>query len=195
MTGKTFASCIAIAAVVGVAGLGAQAPSGQAQERAGSQQHSMKGMSEAEFVPMMVKHHQDGIAMAQHEEQNGSSAEVKALAAKIRQSQERDLPELKQHAQHVAGSAKGTSGHDAHDKQMEQQSQAVMKRLKSASGQALDHAFLEEMAKHHQQAIDMAQGAKLTTPAIKTMAQKMVAGQRQELGEIKKLLAAHGASK
>ena len=78
---------------------------------------------------------------------------------------------------------------------MEQHSQAVTKRLTSATGQAVDHAFLDEMAKHHQQAISMAEGAKLQTPEIKQIAQKMVSGQRQELAELKKLEAAHGKSK
>lgn len=178
----------AVISWLGVASVLAQAPSDHAQHTRPPQ--TMKGMAEAAFVPMMVKHHQDGIDMARHEEQNGSSAQVKALAAKIRQSQERELTELKSHAEH-ATTATGTSGQADHEKMMEQQSQATMKRLQTASGEALDHAFLEEMAKHHQQAISMTEGAKLQTPAIKQLAQKMVSGQRQELTELKKLQGAH----
>ena len=191
MTRQALGSCIAMAAVALIAAgdLRAQTPSGQGQ-RAESQQPMMKGMTEAEFVPMMIKHHQDGIAMARHEEQNGSSAEVKALAAKIRQSQERELAELKSHGEH-AGGTKGTSGHADHDKMMEQHSQATMKRLKSASGQALDHAFLEEMAKHHEQAIGMAESAKIQNAQLKQLVQKMISGQRQELSELKKQQASH----
>ena len=172
-------------ALAGLASIWAQTPSGRG---AGTEQHqqSMKGMTEAEFVPMMIKHHQDGIQMTQLEEKGGSSGEVKALATKIRQSQEQDLPELKRHSQHG-----GPAAHEGHDKMMEQQSAATMKRLKSASGQALDHAFLEEMAKHHEMAIGMAESAKIQSPDLKNLVQKMIAGQRQELGELKKLLSAH----
>lgn len=187
MAGQKFGSFMAMAtvALAGVASIGAQTPSGRGQGTE-QQQQSMKGMTEAEFVPMMIKHHQDGIQMAQLEEKGGSSAEVKALAAKIRQSQEQDLPELKKQSQHAAG-----AGHQGHDKMMEQQSAATMKRLKSASGPALDHAFLEEMAKHHEMAIGMAESAKIQSPELTKLVQKMIAGQRQETSELKKLLSAH----
>ena len=196
MRGQGFGSWMVIAAVTLVAGaaVGAQTPSGQRQP-AQSQHQMMMGMSESEFVPMMIKHHQDGIQMAQLEEQKGASAEVKALAAKIREGQERDIPELKQHAHGSDAAATGTAGHEGHDKMMEEQSQATMKRLSLASGAALDHAFVEEMVKHHQMAIEMAQTAKIQNPELKKLAEKMVAGQRQELTELKKLQAAHGPAK
>ena len=159
------------------------------QVHQGPHQQMMHSMTEAEFVPMMIKHHQDGIQMSQLEEENGASADVKALAAKIRQAQERDIPELKKHSQHASTATGGPAGHD---KMMEPQSQMTMKRLKTASGAALDHAFLEEMAKHHQMAISMTEGVKLQNAELRQFAQKIAAGQRQELAELKKYLAAHG---
>lgn len=152
---------------------------------------STQSLSDAEFVPMMIKHHREGIQMAQLEEKTGGSAEVKALATRIRQSQQRDIPELERHAKPA-----GTSGSQAgHDKAMEQQSQATMTRLKSSSGAALDHAFLEEMAKHHEMAIQMSETAKLQDPELKRQAQQMVASQRKELAELKQHLAQHGPAK
>ena len=185
LTGLFFIAVI----MVGVgSGVRAQKP-----DAAGAGQHDqmmkgMMGMTDATFVPMMIKHHQHGIDMARLEEERGSSASVKALAGKIRQSQEKELAELKAHAEHVA---KGTSGHAEHDKMMEQQSQSMMAKLKSASGAALDHAFLEQMAKHHEGAVAMTEGAKLQDPELKKLAQKMLTSQRQELAELKKQLPAH----
>jgi uncharacterized protein (DUF305 family) len=157
---------------------------------AGHQQmmKGMMGMTDGMFVPMMIRHHQQGIEMARLEEERGSSSTVKALAAKIRQSQEKELAELKAHAGHAT---KGTSGLAEHDKMMEQQSQSMMAKLKSAAGTALDHAFLEQMAKHHDMAISMTEGAKLQNPELKKLAQKMLTGQRQELAELKKQLSTH----
>ena len=74
---------------------------------------------------------------------------------------------------------------------MEQNSQSMMAKLKSASGAALDHAFLEQMAKHHEGAIAMTESAKIEDPELKKLAQKMLTGQRQELAELKKQLSAH----
>jgi uncharacterized protein (DUF305 family) len=192
MTNKTISVLVAAMLVGFGSGVRAQKP-----HTAGADQHDqmmkgMMGMTDAMFVPMMIKHHQQGIEMARLEEERGSAASVKALAAKIRQSQEKDLPELKSHVDLVA---KGTSGQDDHDKMMERQGQMMMTRLKSASGSALDHAFLDQMAKHHEGAIAMTEGAKLQDPELKKVAQKMLTGQRQELAELKKELAAHAPSK
>lgn len=182
---------IAMCSVICLISVGAVAAQSQKPATSGrdTQHHQMmQGMTDADWVMMTMKHHQHGIEMARLEEQRGESASVKALAAKIRQSQEGDLKELKPHSKHHA---KGTSGHADHEKMMEQQGQKTMGRLKSASGSALDHAFLEEMAKHHEMAISMTEGAKLQDPELKKLASKMVAGQRQELGELKKQLSAH----
>lgn len=180
---------VAAITIVGVAGgVHAQKPDGASGTQHEQMMKGMMGMTDAMFAPMMIKHHQQGIEMARLEEERGSSASVKALAGKIRQSQEKELAELKAHAEHFA---KGTSGHAEHDKMMEQQSQSMMAKLKSASGAALDHAFLEQMAKHHEGAIAMTESAKLQDPELKKLAQKMVAGQRGELAELKKQLFAH----
>lgn len=157
-------------------------------------QQMMQGLTDAPFVQMMSKHHQQGIEMARMEEERGASVSVKQLAAKIRQSQEKELAELKAHSEHHAG-ATGTAGSSERDKMMDEQSQTMMSRLKSASGAALDHAFLDEMANHHQMAISMTESAKLQDPALKKLGQKMIAGQRQELSELKKELSSHGAPK
>ena len=66
-----------------------------------------------------------------------------------------------------------------------------MKGLKAASGAGLDHAFLEQMIKHHQSAIDLAVGAKLQNAELKKLATKVAADQRREVTELKKLLSAH----
>ena len=184
MTTLFFIGAITIALA---GGAHAQKPDSAAQHA--QMMKGMMGMTDAMFVSMMVKHHQHGIEMARLEEDRGSAASVKALAAKIRQSQEKELTELKAHSEHMT---KGTSGHGEHDKMMEQQSQSMMATLKSASGAALDHAFLEQMVKHHEMAISMTEGAKLLDPEVKKLAQKMLTSQRQELTELKKQLSAHG---
>ena len=191
------ARLVACTAVTLAAGQFASAQTPKPSDQHASHEMMKGAMTEAEFVPMMIKHHQGGIEMARVEEERGSSAAVKALATKIRQSQEREIGELKAHSQHAAG-AQGTRGHKEHadhNKMMEQQSQATMKRLRSASGEALDHAFLEEMAKHHQMAIHMIERTKFQNAELNKMAQKMATGQREELKELKKLEGAHKPSK
>lgn len=140
-------------------------------------------MTDAEWVGMMLKHHQDGIAMSRLEEKGGASSEVKALAAKIREGQERDVPDLQKHQSHV-GAPGATHADDM--KHMEAESQQSMKRLQSVSGPALDQAFVQEMSKHHQQAINMVTSTTFKHADVRAMAQKMASTQKQELAELKK---------
>jgi uncharacterized protein (DUF305 family) len=190
MTKKITHLILVVATTIGgfAGGVYAQKPGAGSGAQHEQMMKGMMGMTDAMFVPMMIKHHQHGIEMARLEEARGSAAAVKALATKIRQSQAKELAELKAHAEHVA---KGTSGQAEHGETMDLQSQSMIATLKSASGATLDHAFLEQMAQHHEGAIAMAEGAKLQDPELKKLAQKMVAGQRQELGELKKQLSAH----
>ena len=185
---NTLAACLALGALSfgwSAAPL-AQTPA----EPSKGQEHQkmMKGLTDAAFVPLMVKHHQHGVEMARDEEARGVSAEVKKLALKIRTAQEGELTQLKAHLAHVGASSAGTV---EHEKMMDQEAQVTMKRLKAATGAGLDHAFLEEMIKHHQSAIDMAVGAKLQNADLKKMATKMASAQRQEVATMKKILSSH----
>jgi len=189
MTKKTMAVVVVAAITVGLAErAGAQKPGSAGTGQHDQMMKGMTGMTDAMFVPMMVKHHEQGIEMARLEEARGSSASVKTLAAKIRQSQEKELGELKAHAQHATA---GTSGRGEHDKMLEQRSQSTMAKLKAASGSDLDRAFLEEMAKHHGMAISMTENAKLQDSDLKKLAQQMLTDQRQQLAELQKQLSAH----
>lgn len=187
---KAHVAIIVTAVAIATGSAAAQNQKPAEATRDAQHQQAMQGLTDAQFASMMAKHHQDGIEMARAEESGGSSSTVKALAAKIRQSQEKDLPELKSHAARSSAPT-GTSGSTEHDKMMEQQSQTMMSRLKSTSGSARDHAFLEEMSKHHEQAINMTEGAKLQDPELKKLAQRMLTEQRQEVAELKKELSTH----
>jgi uncharacterized protein (DUF305 family) len=150
------------------------------------QHRMMQGMIDADFVPMMVAHHEQGIEMARLEEANGSSGEVKALAARIRQSQEREVAELVAHGSRVMGS-RDPSARAQRDQMMSRQGRDAMDRLRSVSGPALDKAFLQEMARHHQMAIHMAQMTTFQDGDLKTFSDRMVADQQRELEEMKGL--------
>lgn len=165
-------------------------PAGPPADSTQQQHQMMRGLTDAPYVAMMVRHHEHGIEMARVEEARGASESVKDLAAKIRASQQKELAELKGHGAHHGGAA-GMPGQAEGHRMMDQQSQTMMSRLKSATGAGLDHAFLEQMSKHHEMAISMTEGATLEDPQLKLLAQRMLEGQRRELGELKKALASH----
>jgi uncharacterized protein (DUF305 family) len=148
-------------------------------------------MSEKEFVTMMLQHHQDGIEMARIAEQKATTADVKSLAKKIREGHPREAQEMKPFAEGTAATPQGTSGqqHQAHAAEHQahmQESKNAIERVRKASGKAVDQAFLDEMAKHHQMAIQMTQQTKFETARLKQMADKMVANQTKEIDERKR---------
>lgn len=198
------------AAVAGIAVLGAltMTPALLAQHTGhdantmSQQSHvmAMPSMNDAQFVELMTKHHQDGIEMAKLEESKGTRAEVKALATKIREGQEREIKEMEAAApkdSHAAGAmphgAAAPVGHDAmtqtHHEMMEQMGAASKKKIEDASGAAVDQAFLEEMAMHHEMAMQMATKTTFQNAELKKVAQKMAADQKRDLAELKKLQA------
>src|SRR5918993_1272924 len=123
-----------------------------AQKPAAAGHDAHMALGDHEFAHLMAKHHRAGVDMAKLEESGGASEQVKALAAKIRQGQERDLPTLTAHAKAAANAGSMVA---AHEKQMEKEHAAMMAKLTSAKGEALDHAFVDEMIKHHQSGLEM----------------------------------------
>lgn len=186
------AGMLALAAISAEAQAGHQ---GHAAPQA-SQQHQMNmpALDDAHFVEMMGKHHRDGIALSRLEEAKGIREDVRRLAFTIREGQERDLEELEtRHSGHLTGTTAGPAragGLDEHHKMMEQMAAASLKRVQGGMGAAVDQTFLEEMAMHHEMALEMIAKAKLTTADLRTLAGKMAAEQKRELAELRKLLTA-----
>lgn len=178
---------VVAASILSLAGVAASAQTTAADKKPAAMQ-----MSEKDFVAMMLQHHQDGIEMSRIAEQKATSPEVKALAKKIREGQEREAREMKPFAGTTAATPRGTSGqqdHQAHAQQHQahmEQSKKAIERVRNATGKAVDVAFLQEMAKHHEMAIQMTRDTRFDTTRLKQMADQMAANQTREIGELKR---------
>ena len=160
---------------------------------------TMSATDDAHFVEMMTKHHKEGVEMSKLEESRGSRDNVKALAAKIREGQEKDLQELAAHhgkhgdaKAHEAHAAKGTTGSDKHGadmqkhhEMMQKMSQESMQKIQNASGADVDHAFAHEMAMHHEMALEMIAKTKFKDAELRKFAQRMAANQKKELQQLR----------
>lgn len=144
------------------------------------------GNPDNDFASMMKTHHMGALEMAQAEVAQGSNAEMKAMAQKMVDEQQREIAELNTFL----------SGHNAHGggDAFHKEVMAQMNRMKmdmTHSG-SFDKQFAEMMIPHHQGAIDMSK-AYLKTGAheekLKTMANKIIADQQKEIGELKAWLA------
>jgi uncharacterized protein (DUF305 family) len=170
-------SGVLVAAPAAQSGNAGQKPADTAQ-----QGHTMQ-LGDGDFANLMIKHHRDGIEMAKLEESGGAREEVKALAAKIRQGQEKDIAELNAFAK----KHKPTDMAAHHEKEMQKEHMRTMSTLKSAKGASLDQAFVTVMIRHHQSALEMTKQAQFKDHALHEFAERMSKNQQAELQELKKL--------
>ena len=144
------------------------------------------GNPDNDFAAMMKTHHMGALEMAQAEVAQGTNAEMKAMAQKMIDAQQKEIAELNTF---LSGHNAHGGGDAFHKEVMAQMNGMKMDMNHSGS---IDKQFAEIMIPHHQGAIDMSK-AYLKTGAheekLKTMANKIIADQQKEIGELKTWLA------
>ncbi|HEX8628552.1 MAG TPA: DUF305 domain-containing protein [Catenuloplanes sp.] len=149
------------------------------------------------FAQGMVPHHQQAVVMADLAATRASAAEVKALAAKIKQAQ---APEIEQLNGWLTGwgaampSAPAGGGHDMPGMNPQMPGMMTdkdMADLKTATGAGFDRMFLQMMIRHHQGAVEMArtQQQQGKGSAVKALAARIEADQTAEITQMQALLA------
>jgi uncharacterized protein (DUF305 family) len=142
------------------------------------------------FAQTMVPHHQQAVEMADLALTRASSADVKALAAKIKAAQDPEIATMNGWLGQWGartGSA-GMSGMDHGGAGM--MSQADLTKLSEASGAQFDRMWLTMMVAHHQGALTMAKDVLATTESaqVRTVARSIVDGQTTEIATMTGLL-------
>lgn len=140
------------------------------------------GNPDNDFAAMMKTHHFGANEMAQAELAQGSNAEMKAMAQKMIDAQQKEIAELNTflsgHSAHGGG--------DAFYKEVMDKMNS-MKMDMDMSG-SFDKQFAGMMMQHHQGAIDMSKAyikAGAHEEKLKTMANKVIADQQKEIAELK----------
>ena len=134
---------------------------------------------------MAARLHSGGIEICKLEEARGTSAVLKALAAKIRDGQEHVRPVLIQHAKDAARNpAIGVI-----DQQMKDAHRNAMTRFKAARDEAVDREFVTEMIRLHEAMLELMKPSRLTDPALKTLADRIGTEHSEELVELRRLQA------
>lgn len=147
----------------------------------------MKGMQSSgnpdnDFAAMMKAHHLGAIEMAQMEVAKGSDAQMKAMAQKMIDDQQKEVAEFNTFL----------SGHSAHGggDAFFKESMSMMNNMKMDMDNAgsMDKQFAQMMVSHHQSAIDMSKAyikAGAHEEKLKTMANNIIASQQKEIAELK----------
>ncbi|WP_329009669.1 DUF305 domain-containing protein [Micromonospora rifamycinica] len=106
------------------------------------------------FVRMMIPHHQQALQMAELAPERAASAQVKAIAARIRGAQGPEIGLLRGWLD-TRGLAADEPGHD-HGGMRGMPSPAAIRQLTDARGTAFDRLFVQLMTAHHEGAVAMA---------------------------------------
>ncbi|MEZ0487560.1 DUF305 domain-containing protein [Fibrella aquatica] len=143
----------------------------------------MTGDADHDFAIMLKMHHQSAVDMADLETKQGTNAQVKALATRIKSTNQMEIKELDQflssHKPMSSSSKVGKMGMD------------IMHSGTHSMNGKTDHDFASMMAQHHQQGVDMAKAflKEAKTEKMKMMANNVIKVQTKEIAELKKLEA------
>lgn len=145
------------------------------------------------FAQGMIPHHQQAIEMADMalDPAAGAGPEVLDLATRIKAGQDPEIAQmttwLKDWDQPMAMDMSDGHMMDGMDGML---SPDEMKDLAALRGAEFDTAWMEGMIRHHEGAITMAEAvaAEGELPAVKALAEQIVAAQRAEIDEMRALL-------
>ena len=130
----------------------------------------------------MIPHHQEAVDAAKIIVAKTKNQELKTMAQAIIDAQSKEITELNgfMKAWYPTSTLKSEYA-------------MMMRDLTKLSGHDLDDAFMEDMIKHHQEAIHMAEDVLEISqrPEIVTMAKNIISSQESEIATFKKMLADH----
>lgn len=138
--------------------------------------------TEESFIVGMIPHHQEAVNAAKVIVAKTQNSELKKIAQAIIDAQNKEIGELK-------GWLK--TWYPAST--LNPQYMPMMRDLTKLSGHDLDDAFMEDMIKHHEGAIHMAEDVlEISQRAeIVTTAKNIISSQESEIATFKKMLADH----
>tara|TARA_Y100000815_G_scaffold41911_1_gene34524 strand:+ start:35997 stop:36743 length:747 start_codon:yes stop_codon:yes gene_type:complete len=154
-----------------------------------------KGIADYDLAAELKEHHKGAIAMSETQLNSGTDAQLKQMAQKIKDAQQKEVDQIDRMLDGYDDKAKDYDPTDTGSglgKAMMDNMQAMMK-MPDMDGTSVDRSFAAMMIKHHQDGIKMAktiqQYAKDTK--FKQMAQKMIEDHQKDIQELEKWQSQH----
>ncbi|MGC7100076.1 DUF305 domain-containing protein [Amycolatopsis lurida] len=162
------------------------APQAPPAAAAGPQVSGEFNEADVAFATEMIPHHQQAVDMAALAVEKSGSEKVKALALKIRDTQDAEMAQLSGMLEVWGQQPPEDPGLD-HGGHAGMVTDADMMALESASGPEFDAKFIELMTRHHEGAVKVADTEKANgkNPQAKELAGRISQDQQAELGELK----------
>ena len=181
----------------------AQHPAGHSGTQKGQDMKMTGAPYDLHFIDMMIEHHRMGIDMAKLAQNKASHTDLKALAAKMAEDQQKDTDQLnkwrdewyagKPKSDHMNMPGMSTSDHAKMPGMSGMKMQEMdMGKLEAASGNEFDLMFIDMIVPHHQMAIDMSKETlkKAQHAQLKIFARTTIDKQQKEKAQLIKWRAA-----
>ena len=147
-----------------------------------TQSNSEYSADDISFAEMMIPHHEQAIEMSEIALLNTTNPDLLELAQEIKSAQSPEIEVMK------GWNGVKTSTHAGHmmDGML---SESELADLRDAKAKAFDLLFLQEMIKHHEGAIEMAQAVvNSKNKAVADLATSIIKTQELEISTMKELL-------
>ena len=143
------------------------------------------------FAANMIPHHQQAVDLSAMVPDRCTNAALVALADQISAAQQPEINVMKVFLVQWNENPDTSSGHEGHDSTMAGMVDATtMTKLESLNGAEFDKLWLESMISHHEGAIEIAKAEVANGDNVdaKALANKIVAAQEAEIGQMKQML-------
>lgn len=172
----------------------ALSPVAYAHEEGNSQKMMMQSSPDAAKAPFdiqyldgMSQHHRDGIKMMKMAVDKAQSPEIKSMAQRMMDDQQKEIEELKSIREHVKADAPEAINMKMPGMMMMDKEMA---KMEAASGGDFDRQFLKNMTSHHKGAVKMSDAAlkQAKHAEVKTKAQEIHDKQKREITDMEMML-------
>ncbi|MGW4034502.1 DUF305 domain-containing protein [Streptomyces sp. NPDC004838] len=142
------------------------------------------------YTQMMIIHHGQAMTMTALVPERAESKQVKGLAERIAAAQQPEIDAMKSWLKNNGADKRKDGGHDHGSMTMPgMATDAQLKQLRAAKGEAFDKLFLKLMITHHEGAITMAAEALSdgNNILVQEMANDVISQQTSEIGRMEKM--------
>jgi uncharacterized protein (DUF305 family) len=181
-TERTFIGIAAAALIVTISACGTKENAKTESAGVATSAIAVTADPDHEFLRMMTDHHKGMILMAHETIESKVKLGVKPIAARLDKEQDAEMDQMTTMLEQQF--------RDPYAPKVTADNQEMADQLKGKSRSEYDRTFLENVIRHHEQAVKMIDAylpiAKM--PELKKMAEKMKAVQSAEIAEFKKRL-------
>lgn len=173
----------------------ALSPVAYARDEGDSQKMMMQSSPDAakapfdiQYLDTMSQHHRDGIKMMEMAVDKAQSQEIKSMAQRMMDDQQKEIEELKSIREHVKADAPEAVNMKMPGMMMMDKEMA---KMEAASGSDFDRHFLKTMTSHHKDAVKMSDAAlkQAKHAEVKTKAQEIHDKQKKEVSDMEMMLS------